>query len=140
MSDKMIDNSLAKDTWEKIGEWWDDQMDEGDIFHSYLVHPNIIKLLALQKNDVVIDLACGNGALARKIAKIIDKPVYGVDFSSMYRLVADYVAKILNGQKAADLPIQQPTKFNTSINLKTAKAIGIELPTAILLCADEVIE
>jgi len=65
---------------------------------------------------------------------------YGVDFSSMYRLVADYVAKILNGQKAADLPIQQPTKFNTSINLKTAKAIGIELPTAILLRADEVIE
>ena len=65
---------------------------------------------------------------------------YGVDFSGMYRLVADYVAKILYGQKAADLPIQQPTKFNTSINLKTAKAIGIELPTAILLRADEVIE
>ena len=65
---------------------------------------------------------------------------YGVDFVLMYRRAADYVAKILRGAKAGDLPVDQATKFETDINLKTAKAIGIELPTSILLRADEVIE
>ena len=65
---------------------------------------------------------------------------YGVDFVLMHRRAADYVAKILRGAKARDLPVDQATKFETAINLKTAKAIGIELPTSILLRADEVIE
>jgi putative ABC transport system substrate-binding protein len=65
---------------------------------------------------------------------------YGVDFPPMYRRAAEYVAKILKGTKPADLPIEQATKFEMVINLKTAKAIGVELPTAILLRADEVLE
>jgi putative ABC transport system substrate-binding protein len=65
---------------------------------------------------------------------------YGADFLLMWRRAADYVAKILKGEKPADLPVEQATKFQMVVNLKTAKAIGIELPTAILLRADEVIE
>ena len=65
---------------------------------------------------------------------------YGVDPPAMYRQVGFYVAKILNGAKPADLPIQQPVKFELVINLKTAKAIGVDLSTAIQLRADEVIE
>jgi putative ABC transport system substrate-binding protein len=65
---------------------------------------------------------------------------YGPDFLSIFRYAADYVAKIFRGAKPADLPVEQPTKFELVVNLKTAKTIGIELPTAILLRADEVIE
>jgi putative tryptophan/tyrosine transport system substrate-binding protein len=65
---------------------------------------------------------------------------YGVDFVLMAGRTGDYVAKILKGAKAGDLPVEQATKFEFVVNLKTAKAIGIELPTSILLRADEVIE
>jgi len=65
---------------------------------------------------------------------------YGADFPQMYRRAADYVAKILRRAKPADLPVEQANKFELVVNLKTAKEIGIELPTSILLRADEVIE
>jgi putative ABC transport system substrate-binding protein len=65
---------------------------------------------------------------------------YGVDPPAIYRQLAFYVTKILNGAKPADLPVEQPVKFELVVNLKTAKAIGVELSTAIQLRADEVIE
>jgi putative ABC transport system substrate-binding protein len=65
---------------------------------------------------------------------------YGVDFVPPYARVADYVAKILKGAKPADLPVEQATTFELVINLKTAKALGIEFPTSILLRANTVIE
>jgi len=65
---------------------------------------------------------------------------YGVDFVAMYRQTATYVAKILNGAKPADLPVEQPKKFELIVNLKTAKAINVSIPQDILLRADEVIE
>jgi len=65
---------------------------------------------------------------------------YGVDQTPMYRRIATYVAKIFNGTKAADLSVEQASKFEPVVNLKTSRAIGVEIPTAILLRADEVIK
>jgi putative tryptophan/tyrosine transport system substrate-binding protein len=78
--------------------------------------------------------------IARHWAEVGGLMSYGADFSGMYRRAAEYVAKICKGTKAAELPVEQATKFELVVNLKTARAIGIELSTAILLRADEVIE
>ena len=65
---------------------------------------------------------------------------YGIDPVGMYRQSASYVDRILRGANPTDLPVEVPTKYQTALNLKTAKALGLDVPLSLMVRADEVIE
>jgi putative ABC transport system substrate-binding protein len=92
----------------------------------------------------IVDLAASNRLpaiyAAREGAELGGLASYGVNLADLSRATAIYLEKILKGAKPADLPVQQPTKLELVINLKTAKALGLDIPRAFLQIADEVIE
>ena len=76
----------------------------------------------------------------REFAQVGSLMTYGVNFAVIHRRTAAYVDKILKGANAAEIPVEQPTKFELAINLITAKALGLTVPPTLLATADEVIE
>jgi putative ABC transport system substrate-binding protein len=100
---------------------------------SIFAHRELIVTLAAKYRLPAVYLGAGfasAGALAS----------YGISPTDQYRRAASYVDRILKGEKAADLPVQAPTKYELVINLKTAKALGLDIPATVLARADEVIE
>jgi putative tryptophan/tyrosine transport system substrate-binding protein len=84
---------------------------------------------------------CGRqGSLSEAVEESGGLITYGADYVEQFRQVPEYIDRILKGEKPADLPIQAPTKFELVINLKTAKTLGLDVPTSMQLLADEVIE
>jgi putative ABC transport system substrate-binding protein len=104
-------------------------IDDEATLNSYL---QVISALALNRR-----LATVGGTLAARRGGLIG---YGVDFAAMARRAATFVDKILKGAKPAELPVEQASRFDFVLNLKTAKALGIDVATATLLRATEVIE
>ena len=100
----------------------------------------VVNLLSDQIGALALSSRLPTVGGARVLAEAGGLMTYSTDFITRYRRVATYVDKILKGAKPGDLPIEEPTKFELVINLKTAKALGLTIPASLLARADEVIQ
>jgi putative ABC transport system substrate-binding protein len=104
----------------------------------------LLDFVTLAHRDLIIKLAAQHHLPAGFTLRVFPESgglvSYGVDSTDLFRRGASYVDRILKGARPADLPVQAPTKFELVINLRTAKALGLEVPPSLLARADEVIE
>ena len=104
----------------------------------------VIDPLTVRYRGRIAELAAKNRLPAmyglREVADAGGLMAYGANVADLCRRAATYVDKILKGTKPADLPVEQPTKFELVINLKTAKALGLTIPQTLMLRADQIIE
>ena len=105
------------------------------VFDDPFIHSHRARIIALAANHR-LPAICGT----REYADDGGLMAYGPHRPDLYRRSAVFLDKILKGAKPAELPIEQPTRFELIVNLKAAKALGLEMPTSMLLRADEVIE
>jgi putative ABC transport system substrate-binding protein len=117
-----------------------DRLAEGRVRVLYLVDDPLLSNPASSTPGRALRGSIAMISTLRNVAESGGLASYGTDFAQLHHDAAIYVARILKGEKPADLPIMLPTKFALTLNLRTAKAIGIEMTQAVLARADEVIE
>jgi putative ABC transport system substrate-binding protein len=106
----------------------------------YIVVDALLLVHAVRINTMALGARIPTMHGARELLAAGGLISYGADFVDLWRRSADYIDKILRGAKPADIPVEQPTKFELVINLATAKALGLTIPPTLLARADEVIE
>ena len=113
---------------------------KGDVDAFYVGTGPLVTLRQSQLFSLALDARLPTVGGLRGYARSGGLIAYGPDYADLFRRAGDYVDKILRGAKPADIPVEQPTKFELAINMRTAKALGIAVPAKLLFTADEVIE